>query len=107
MPEIMLESKGKRLQSIPSRLKKDKYIERMREVHKQLKEQHVRGRSLLEKAMVESSWFTGEEISQLSENPVIWKLFSRLVLVKDGGVFGFPGDDGHSLVSAHGEVVES
>ena len=106
MPEIMLESKGKRLQSIPSRLKKDKYIERMREVHKQLKEQHVRGRSLLEKAMVESSWFTGEEISQLSENPVIWKLFSRLVLVKDGGVFGFPGDDGHSLVSAHGEVVE-
>lgn len=74
--------------------------------HKQLKEQHVRGRSLLEKAMVESSWFTGEEISQLSENPVIWKLFSRLVLVKDGGVFGFPGDDGHSLVSAHGEVVE-
>ncbi len=106
MPEIVLESKGKRLQSIPSRLKKDKYIERMREVHKQLKEQHVRGRSLLEKAMVESSWFTGEEISQLSENPVIWKLFSRLVLVKDGGVFGFPGDDGHSLVSAHGEVVE-
>lgn len=106
MPELVLESKGKRLQSIPSRLKKDRYIENMRNIHKQLKEQHIRGRSLLEKAMVESSGFTGEEIAKLSENPVIWRLFSRLVLVKGDNVFGFPSDDGRSLVSARGEAVE-
>ena len=106
MPELVFESKGKRLQNIPPRLKKARYIKNMREIHKQFKEQYIRGRSLFEKAMVESSEFTGEEISQLSENPVIWRIFSRLVLVKGDGVFGFPGDDGHSLVSAHGEVVE-
>ena len=55
--------------------------------------------------MVEASEFTGDEIAQLKDNPVIWRMLSKLVLVKDGGsVFGFPGDDGKSLVSAQGEV---
>ncbi len=102
-PELVMESKGKRLQSIPARLKKDKYVERLREVHKQLKEQHVRGRALLEKAMVESAAFTGEEIGRLRENPIIWDMLSRLVMANDSGAFGFPGSDGASLVSAHGE----
>ncbi|MDE6753425.1 MAG: DUF4132 domain-containing protein, partial [Muribaculaceae bacterium] len=105
-PEIIVESKGKRLQSIPSRLKKNKYVEKLRDVYKQLKEQHVRGRALLETAMVDSSVFTGEEIARLSENPIIWKLFSRLVLVTDNGEFGFPGDDGKSIVTSSAEIVE-
>ncbi|MDE6768416.1 MAG: DUF4132 domain-containing protein, partial [Muribaculaceae bacterium] len=106
IPELILESKGKRLQSIPSRLKKDKYIENLKAVYKQLKEQHVRGRALLEKSMVEASYFTGAEMAQLRENPIIWEMFSRLVMVKGDKVFGFPGEDGHSLVSAHGEVMD-
>lgn len=105
-PEMVIESKGKILQSMPARLKKDKYIEKLKEVYRQLKEQHVRGRALLEKAMVESSEFTGGEISQLSENPIIWEMFSRLVMIKGDGSFGFPGENGKSLVSAYGEVTE-
>lgn len=105
-PELILESKGKRLQSVPTRLKKDKYIERLKEVYKQLKEQHVRGRALLEKSMVEASNFTGAEMAQLRENPIIWELFSRLVMVKGENDFGFPGEDGHSLVSPQGVVTE-
>lgn len=104
-PEIVIESKGKSLQSIPARLKKDKYVESLRNVYKQLKEQHIRGRVLLETAMVDSSLFTGEEISRLRDNPIIWELLSRLVLVSANGSFGFPGDDGKSLVSAEGEVI--
>lgn len=104
IPEIVVESKGKRLQSIPSRLKKDKYVEEMREVYKQLKDQHTRGRALLESAMTDGAEFTAEEIAQLRENPVVWSLLSRLVLKKADG-FGFPGDDGRSLVTADGEVI--
>lgn len=103
MPEIICESKGKILQNIPSRLKKDPYVISLKETCKQLKEQHTRGRALLEQAMVESSEFTGAEISSLKENPIIWSLFSRLVLVRDNGCTGFPGDDGVSIVSAEGE----
>lgn len=103
MPEIICESKGKILQNIPSRLKKDPYVISLKETCKQLKEQHTRGRALLEQAMVESSEFTGAEISSLKENPIIWSLFSRLVLVRDNGCTGFPGDDGVSIISAEGE----
>lgn len=103
MPEIICESKGKILQNIPSRLKKDPYVISLKETCKQLKEQHIRGRALLEQAMVESSEFTGAEISSLKENPIIWSLFSRLVLVRDNGCTGFPGDDGVSIISAEGE----
>lgn len=106
VPEIVVESKGKRLQGIPTRLKKDKYIESMRDVCRQLKDQHKRGRSLLESAMVEMSVFTGDEISGLRDNPIIWEMFSRLVLVSDDGSLGFPGADGRSLVSAKGVVCD-
>ena len=105
LPELIAESKGKRLQSIPARLKKEKYVVKMREVYGQLKDQHVRGRALLEAAMNDGSEFTGEEIAGLRENPIIWALFSRLVLVGDSGMSGFPGEDGSSLVSASGETI--
>lgn len=103
-PEIIIESKGKYLQSIPTRFKKDKYVEHMREVYKQLKDQHIRGRALLESAMIDCSDFTGEEIMRLHENPIIWNMFSRLVLINNENKFGFPGEDGRSIVSADGEV---
>ncbi|MDE6562557.1 MAG: DUF4132 domain-containing protein [Muribaculaceae bacterium] len=106
IPTLVAESKGERLQSIPSRLKKDKYVERLREVYKQLKDQHVRGRALLETSMVDSSVFTGEEVFRLKDNPIIWSLFSRLVIVKDTGELGFPGEDGKSLIAPDGLITE-
>lgn len=104
-PELIAESKGKRLQSIPARIKKDKYVEKIREIHRQLKEQHIRSRALLESAMTDCSEFTGEEIAQLRENPIIWTMLSHLVLIKDNDVSGFPDDTGHSVISAEGEVI--
>lgn len=106
IPTLVVESKGKRLQSLPSRLKKDKYVERIREVYKQLKDQHVRGRALLETSMVNSSVFTGEEVCRLKDNPIIWSLLSRLVMIKDNGEFGFPGEDGKTLIAADGVMIE-
>ncbi len=106
MPEIMIESNSKPLQSIPARLNKEKYVTELKEVYKRLKEQHVRGRALLEQAMVESAEFSGEEIAALRDNPVIWHMLSRLVLVTSDGTFGFPHEDGKSLVTADGELVD-
>ncbi len=103
-PEIICESNGKILQNIPSRLKKETYVSHLKEVYKLLKEQHSRGRALLEQAMIESAEFSGYEISSLKENPIIWKMFSRLVLVTDSGQTGFPGEDGASIISAEGVI---
>ncbi|MCM1093959.1 MAG: DUF4132 domain-containing protein [Lachnospiraceae bacterium] len=104
--ELVVESNGKKLQSIPARLKKDKYVVKLKEIYKQFKDQQVRGRALLETAMVNSTVFTGEEMVSLVKNPVIWSMLSRLVMMKGDGSFGFPADDGVSLISAHGEVIE-
>ena len=73
-------------------------------MYKLLKEQHSRGRALLEQAMIESAEFSGYEISSLKKNPIIWKMFSRLVLVTDSGQTGFPGEDGASIISAEGVI---
>ncbi len=104
-PELVIESKGKRLQSIPTRLKKDKYVDKIREIHRQLKEQYLRGRALLETAMTDCSEFTGEEIVQLRKNPIIWAMLSRLVLIKDNNILGFPDDTGHHIISADGDII--
>lgn len=104
-PEIVMESRGHRLQSMPSRIKKDRYIISLREIYGRLKDQHVRGRALLEQTMVESSEFTASEILRLHDNPVIWGMLSRLVLVSDAGDLGFPGEDGATLVGAGGNVT--
>lgn len=104
IPELVVESNGKRLQNIPARLRKDQYAVKLKEVFNQLKDQHLRGRVLLEEAMVEGSEFTGGEIAGLKSNPIIWAMLSRLVLTRDG-VTGFPGEDGTSIVSASGESI--
>ncbi len=105
-PEMVIESKGKRLQSMPAKLKKDPYAVKIKEVYKKLKDQHVRGRQLLEKSMNDYSAFTGEELASLRENPIIWEMLSRLVLIKGRSEFGFPADDGKSLVTSAGEIIE-
>ena len=47
--EIIYEKAGKELKSLPTKLKKDKYIEAIKEVHKNLKEQYRRSRKCLKK----------------------------------------------------------
>ena len=105
IPRIVAEREGRRLQSLPSRLKKDKNIERLRDVYRQLKDQHKRGRSLLESSMTDMSWFTGEEISHIRHNPVIWSMLSRLVLIREDNAIGFPADDAQGIVSPDGVTL--
>ncbi|WP_335985088.1 DUF4132 domain-containing protein [Fusobacterium polymorphum] len=81
--EIIYEKAGKELKSLPTKLKKDKYIEAIKEVHKNLKEQYRRSRKMLEEAMEDGTEFYGYEIENLMTNPVIAPILKSLVFKMD------------------------
>ena len=81
--EIIYEKAGKELKSLPTKLKKDKYIEDIKEVHKNLKEQYRRSRKMLEEAMEDATEFYGYEIENLMTNPVIAPILKSLVFKMD------------------------
>ena len=86
--EIIYEKAGKELKSLPTKLKKDKYIEDIKEVHKNLKEQYRRSRKMLEEAMEDGTEFYGYEIENLMTNPVIVPILKSLVF-KMGNDLGY------------------
>lgn len=86
--EIIYEKAGKKLKSLPTKLKKDKYIEAIKEVHKNLKEQYRRSRKMLEEAMEDGTEFYGHEIENLMTNPVIAPILKSLVF-KMGNNLGY------------------
>ena len=86
--EIIYEKAGKELKSLPTKLKKDKYIEAIKEVHKNLKEQYRRSRKMLEEAMEDGTEFYGYEIENLMTNPVIAPILKSLVF-KMGNDLGY------------------
>lgn len=51
--KVICERAGKRLKSIPAKIKKDKYIMKLKEVEKKLKEQYKRTVKMLEQSMEE------------------------------------------------------
>ncbi|WP_338977667.1 DUF4132 domain-containing protein [Fusobacterium polymorphum] len=89
--EIIYEKAGKELKSLPTKLKKDKYIEDIKEVHKNLKEQYRRSRKMLEEAMEDATEFYGYEIENLMTNPVISPILKSLVF-KMGNDLGYYED---------------
>ncbi|WP_338941138.1 DUF4132 domain-containing protein [Fusobacterium nucleatum] len=89
--EIIYEKAGKELKSLPTKLKKDKYIEAIKEVHKNLKEQYRRSRKMLEEAMEDGTEFYGYEIENLMTNPVIAPILKSLVF-KMGNDLGYYED---------------
>lgn len=90
---------GKDLNSIPAKLKKHPYVEELKEVHKQLKEQYTRSRLMLEQAMEDGTTFEEQELHRLMQNPVIWPLLKNLVFTDSNNTrIGFY-DDG-ALFSA-------
>ena len=90
--EIIYEKAGKELKSLPTKLKKDKYIEDIKEVHKNLKEQYRRSRKMLEEAMEDGTEFYGYEIENLMTNPVIAPILKSLVF-KMGNHLGYYVDN--------------
>ncbi len=100
--EILCEKNGKPMKSIPSALKKDDYVIRIREVQKKLKEQYTRTVAMFEQAMESSEQFTFGELKNLCENPVTAAVVKALVFVKEDGTCGFLDEKG--LADADGTV---
>ncbi|MHB9307927.1 DUF5724 domain-containing protein [Fusobacterium polymorphum] len=80
---IKYEKDGKVLKSLPTKLKKDKYIEEIKAVHKGLKDQYSRSRKMLEQSMEDGVKFYGYELKTLSTNPVVAPLIKNLVFKSD------------------------
>lgn len=101
--EIQQRKAGKALNNMPAKLKKHPYVEELKEVHKQLKDQYVRSRQMLEQSMEESTQFEVHELRRLMQNPVIWPLLRNLVFVTNDGNLGFYAGD--TLADANGMTI--
>ena len=85
---VVVEKDGKRLKSIPTALKKDKYILGLKDAVKDLRDQYRRAVLSLEKAMETEEVFKAKELINLEKNPVIAPAI-RSILLKTGDVMGF------------------
>ncbi len=94
---------GKPLISIPSRLRKNAYMEELRGINKKLKQQYSRSRTMLEQAMEDRTPFMVNELQGLTANPVVWPLLSHLVFITAERITGFYSDG--SLISPDGEIT--
>lgn len=95
-PELTITKGEKSLRSIPKALKKDARIADLRERRKELKRQSSRMRRSLEQAMSRGDRFTGAEIAELLEHPLLTPMLKQLVFVGDN-LIGYPVEGGTAL----------
>lgn len=82
--EICVRKNGKKQKSIPTVLKKDEMVLKLKEIHTQWKEQYRRSRKMLEQAMEERTTFSEEELEAMWKNPIVSPMLAKLVLLCDG-----------------------
>ena len=99
---IVCEKDGKRLKSVPARLKKNEAIVQLTAAQKELTEKYRRTRAFLEDAMTDEVALTGAELRDLRKHPVARAIADRLVF-RAGSRFGLPVEDG--LRDENGETL--
>ncbi|MDR2117159.1 MAG: DUF4132 domain-containing protein, partial [Planctomycetaceae bacterium] len=92
---------GTELKDIPSKLKKHPYVEELKEVVKTFRNQFSNVRTNFEKAMQFESEFTVDELYNLSQNPAIKPIISKLIYCYENN-FGFFADG--QLVDVDGKI---
>lgn len=98
---LAAEKDGKKLKSVPSRIKKNETVVALTGMVKTLTEQYRRTRIMLERAMEESTAFTFGELYALSSHPVVFPMLKKLLLISENEV-GFLAESG--LLDASGIV---
>ncbi len=78
---IQYEKNGKPLKNAPAALKKDHYLNELKETHKALTEQYSRSRGMFEQAMEDSTTYTAAEIKGMLANPVAGPILAALVYI--------------------------
>ena len=92
------------LKSLPKELKKHPEVATLRERAKVLKQLNTRSRRALEEAMIRGDTFTGTELKGLASHAVVWPMLSRLVLLGENGIAGYPDKKGRALRSFDGSL---
>lgn len=100
--DILCFKDGKLLKALPAKIKKDPYVLQLAEMKKQLNEQYRRTRRMFEQAMEDGGVFTPAELRDLSKNPVVRPILSKLVF-RSGESLGF--FNGEQLSDLHGTVL--
>ena len=100
MGEVSLTAtKGGQIQKvIPARLKKDKSVAELRKRSTELRKQASRIRNSLEDLMIRGDKFSGAELRDFMQHPLLKPLLCGLVLVGGDGL-GYPDKNGASLVA--------
>lgn len=88
--------KGKPLKAVPAALKNDADVEELKDRLQALKRQRSRVRAALEEALCRGDDFTGRELGELLQHPVLAPSVSQLVFVGDG-LAGYLTEGGHAL----------
>lgn len=101
--ELSATREGKALGDIPAKLKKLPKVAALREHKVELKRQASRIRPSLEQFMVRGDEFTGAELRELMEHPLLRPMLANLVLIGDG-IAGYPVHGGKALEDHRGEV---
>jgi hypothetical protein len=102
-PELAAAVDGKTLKSIPPAVKKHDKVKALAERKAELKRQVSRMRQSLEQMMCRGDTFTGAELRQLFDHPILAPLLERLVLQGDG-ILGYPVSRGQGLRDHAGKV---
>jgi hypothetical protein len=95
-PELSVRKAGKPLKALPAALKKDPEVAALRERAVEIKRQASRMRASLEQAMCRGDAFTGAELRELMEHPVLAPMLGRLILIGEAAI-GYPVAAGDGL----------
>ena len=102
-PELTVQRGNRVLKAVPAKLRKHPLITEITERKTELKRQASRMRASLETAMVRGDVFSGKELRQLFEHPMLVPMLSRLVLLGEG-IAGYPEANGRFLRDHSGKV---
>ncbi len=94
LPEIAVVKNGKTLANIPPAVKKDPDVATLTARKTEITRQVSRMRESLENAMCRGDMFSGKELGELLEHPVLRPLLRNLVFIEAEGreaVSGYPG----------------
>lgn len=85
-PEIIIESNGKKLKSVPAKLKKHEYILKLTQAKKDLIEQNRRAKKSLEDSMINEDLFEFSEIKNLNNHPIIKEIINKLLFIHNNQI---------------------
>jgi len=96
---------GQPLKDIPARVKEDKSVAELRKRSSDLKRQGSRMRKSLEELMIRGEKFSGAELRDFMNHPLLAPLLCNLVLIGGDGP-GYPDKNGETLVAYDNSVLK-